>query len=319
MSITITCACGTPLRARKTLARRWSVCPVCGLSVDLSPPDPARRNAAPPADTYVLAPPTPVAGGDPTPPRPDPTGRPQRGEGHSRSAGRMAPDGIWAALLWLPAGLTLLTAVFRSLWLEDAEDTERWFLVLLAAPVLVALGYTYGAYQSLLSWAAAGGRAQRYWPGSDVARLARSARDGLLSFLAGPAVFALTGIFFWLEAGELSWLDELILAQLALATVAAWLLGFTAITLGGRPRDALPSGVVPLAWRLGRRGAIGILVGSAGILAHGLWAISLLEETHRSFGGWIALCVCWVSLLWWTAGVLYWLGRCWRHQPKPPV
>jgi hypothetical protein len=107
----------------------------------------------------------------------------------------------------------------------------------------------------------------------------------------------------------------LILAQLALATVAAWLLGFTAVTLSGRARDALPAGVVRLAWRLGRRGAAVLLLGSAGILAHGYWAVELLEETHRTFGGWTALLVCWAGLLWWTAAVLYGLGRCWRRAP----
>ncbi len=314
MSLSVTCACGTRLRAHTALARRWSVCPVCGLSVDLRPPERTPRDDPPDADRYVLAPPPPLAA--PENPRPDSLpGLPGRAAGRSRSSGRAVPDGVWAALVALPLVLTVLTAVVRAQWLEGDGSAEGWFLVLTAAPLLIVFGYTFGTFQSLMSGAARGSRAQRYWPGGNVARLARSARDGVFAILAGPAMFALAAVLFWIECGDLTWVDELILAQLGLATVAAWLLGFTALTLDGQPRDALPAGVVRTAWRLGRGGSAVLLVGSAGIVWLGSWALGLLEETHRSVGSWVTLLVCWAGLLWWTAGVLYLLASC-CHRGK---
>jgi hypothetical protein len=332
MSVTFTCACGTLLRPCQTTGRRSSVCPVCGLPVGLlalesaqepprpRPPAPAPPRSEPPRpgraaaedDTipYALEPLLPEAEAPPRLWRPPAPKRPW-------SRGRPAVEWFWRPLFWLSAALMGVTVVLRALWLEDRGVAELWFLTVFGAVGLALLGYAWALLQCVFFAAAGTKRPERHWPGVDPRLLLRSVRDGLVSFLAGPVVFAVVGVLFWLEAGELERLDELILVQLALAAFCGWLLAFTAVTASGRLRDALPAGVVQLVCRLGWPGRFGALLGGAVVLVHGLWALAALEETHRSVGGWMSLFFFWVSLLGCTAAVLYWLGRCWSRGGAP--
>src|SRR5581483_1340667 len=99
-----------------------------------------------------------------------------------------------------------------------------WSAISWGAVGLVVLGYTWGLLQCVLSAASEGVACQRHWPGSDAMRLLKSTGDGLVSFLAGPAVFTGAALLFWLGSGDLDWLDRLILAELGLAAVGGWLL-----------------------------------------------------------------------------------------------
>jgi hypothetical protein len=335
MSVTFTCACGTLLRPCQTTGQRPSACPVCGLPVGLlalesaqEPPRP-RPHSPPPAERatpgraaaedksgpYELEP-LPLEVDAPSPSRRPPDvnwiPRDRRG-GKPWARGRPAAEWFWRPLFWLSLGLTFATAILRALWLEDREVAALWFLAVFAAVGLAGLGYAWALLQRVFHYAAGSKKPERHWPGVDPRLLLKSVRDGLVSFLAGPVVFAAVGLLFWVEAGDFERVDELILMQLALAAVCGWLLAFTAVTAGGRLGDALPAGVVRLVCRLSWPGAVGAVLGGAAILAHGLWAISALEETHRSFGGWFSLLLCWASLLSCTAVVMYWLGRCWAR------
>jgi hypothetical protein len=332
MSVTFTCACGTLLRPCQRTGQRPSVCPVCGLPVGLltlesaqepprplpPPPAPPRSERATPSRAAVEDEPA-AYDLEPLPleaDAPSPSWRPPAWKG-SWARGRPAAEWFWRPLFWLSAALTAVTVILRALWLEDRGVAELWFLTVFGAVGLAVLGYAWALLQCVFYCATGTKKPEQHWPGVDPRLLLKSVRDGLVSFLAGPVVFAVVGVLFWLEAGELERVDELILAQLALAAFCGWLLAFTAVTASGRLRDALPAGVVQLVCRLGWRGGVGALVGGAAILAHGLWALSALEETHRSFGGWMSLLFCWASLLGCTAAALYWLGRCWSRGGAP--
>ncbi len=311
MSITLTCACGTPVRPGA--AGRRSVCPVCGMLLLLTEALEVPPSASTGAEGgYNLVPlhadPEPI----PAPESPSP--RSPRVRRVLSPCDAFFPEGFWRPLFWLAAVLAVVIAVLVRKGGEAAETFGLWPLAGWVAVALVVLGYLWGLFQCVLTAAVGGVAGARYWPGGDVQRLLRSIRDGLVSFFAGPAVFAGVAFLFWLESGDLEWADRLILAELCLAAVAGWLLAFTVVTLRGRLHDALPPGVVGLVWRLGRRGTAGALFGAAGILLHGFWALHVLEDPGGLLGACLLLFPCCLSLLFWTGVLLYWLGRCHVRQ-----
>src|SRR5579884_3436415 len=157
-------------------------------------------------------------------------------------------------VLALSAALTLL-CVFSVLSLPGIVETQRDLPVpLLFAPVamfaLAVVGYLFAFWDCVLASGVAGEAEHVRWPGANVLLIFRSGAAWMLGFLAGPVLPAAAAVVYWLNCGEPAWLDWLILAELALAALAYWVLAVVAVGRDGRLRDLSPAGVVALVRRL---------------------------------------------------------------------
>jgi hypothetical protein len=291
-----------------------------------TPPPRARkrpRNDAPPeAGSPVLdaAPPRPL---DPTAVRQatSPKPPPRR---HSRPLGTrwyhclLYPFHAGLSILGLAIGLTALSAGVLVLLPVLAAKLHAWdrggpdgpaLVGLLAVLVLIVVGDTWGFLARVLASAATGDIHIVRWPERNLRRWARSTLLGVVCFLAGPIGLPVVAFQYWLYAGDLGVLDWVILAELAVATVAWWTLAVVAATWRGRLLDATTWGVVRTVWTLGPR--VVAVCGLAGVvvLAHGLalsWA--LVHVKSHFTGAVVGLLACWLSLLFWMTFLFRLLG-----------
>src|SRR5262249_19218949 len=138
------------------------------------------------------------------------------------------------------------------------------------------------------------------WSGKAVQGALASGLRWLACLLAGPVVFAAVGWVYWFSCGDPGWLDWLILAEVGLVGAAYWIYALLALADRGRLRDLNPVAVADLAYRLGWRGFVAVLLGAALLLAHG-WAVlvGLAEAQAASPAGWLLLAGAWASGVFW--------------------
>jgi hypothetical protein len=211
----------------------------------------------------------------------------------------------WAVLT------TFLVATLPDTW-DAAEVTPRLPLLM---PLGLLLGYTFAAFRCTLVSAARGEAGFIAWPGFDLAQTAWSGLVGLVCFLTGPIVPAVVAYLFWLESGDLTWVDELILWELATLTVAGWALAMLAAHGGGKLRYATLGAAAKLVHKLGYR-LLGIaLIGAAVATFVGLRALGALADLQEGLEGWLILIGWWTGTLCGLVFLLRWLGvSCFRAR-----
>jgi hypothetical protein len=230
---------------------------------------------------------------------------------------------VFGLALALTGATGLIVFVLPDVLNRQMESQGPWPALLLGAPSFAILAYYWGLLRCVFASAAAGEVWLARWPGFDVDLILRSTARGFFCFLAGPLVPAAAGVFFWLGSGDLVLIDRLILAELAIATIAYWVLVVTAVNAGNRLRDASPPNVVELISRLGWRAPATVVTASALLLAAGLVGCSGLAEIAESSGrGWLLLAGSWFGGLVVLILLFHLLGRWWhRHglEPRPSV
>jgi hypothetical protein len=255
--------------------------------------------------------------------------------GPRKAAAGIRHWGLRESLPWFFAGRALLLALGLALLLTAAtglvgfvlpemlarqmESEGPWPFYLLGALPFAVLAYYFGLLECVFVSAAVDEVWLARWPGRDLALVLRSTARWLIAFLAGPIVPAAAGFFFWIYSGDLAVVDRLILMELAIATVAYWLLVVVAVYEGDRLRNASPPNVVELVGRLGWRVPAVVVATAALLVADGLLGLSALEEIPESpLKGWLLLGGSWVGGL---AGVMLlfhllgrWCRRCWLNS-----
>jgi hypothetical protein len=325
MSIKFVCPCGKHLRAREEMARMRILCPACGRPVSVPSREPTQRGTR----AEPLAPPqrSPTAAADDdwlslmnvlsVGPETDEgeAGTPDRGRRRRRR--RVAGLGAAQVLQWfgellvgLAFWLTALSGAVFALWLDHKEDVP-WLVI---APCLLlfagaALGCACGLWWSVLRATATGDPAALRSPVNDPRLVLQGTAAAVISFLAGPVVLVSVGYWFWLNSGDLTWVDQVLLLELGVVAVGAWLLGFAAAATEGRLRDALPPGVVRLVWRLGWRGLTWAGGTAAILLVHVVAGLAALEAAHDTIFSWLLLFAIWTSGLFWTTALVRLPGK----------
>jgi hypothetical protein len=335
MTIKFICTCGKHLKARDEMAARRSVCPRCGSPVGIPSLKPTHRGTtvAPltplerlryakirPNLPEPLAP--PLLARAETSPTPPPAARPvdprlvrllsPKGKRRPELVGRHLEKHWYESLLYpvraggiclaLALALTVLSAiatVLLSVLLDGppSESYEGAFFRLgcVVIPVLL-VGLPCSFLDCVLASAVAGEVYYILWSGNPLFMLVRCGVKWLTCFLAGPVMFAALGYYFWLECGDPTLLDWLILTELGILTLASWAYVVLAVTDRGRWRDLNPVAVADLAHRLGWP-ALGVLLAAGLVLgAHGLLLFTGLEDLHTAPARGVLLLACgWAS------------------------
>jgi hypothetical protein len=218
--------------------------------------------------------------------------------------------------LALTAATGLVAFVLPEVLARQMESEGPWPFYLLAALPFAVLAYYFGFLECVFVSAAVDEVWLARWPGRDLHLVVRSTVRWLIAFLAGPIVPAAAGLFFWIYSGDLAVVDRLILMELAIATIAYWLLVVVALYEGDRLRSASPPKVVELVVRLGWRLPAAVVAMAALLVADGLLGLSALEEIPEApVKGWLLLGGSWIGGL---AGIMLlihllgrWCRRCW--------
>ena len=333
VSIKFVCSCGKHLRARDEMAARRSVCPRCGnpvgipslrpthASAPLGPLSPEEtrqrtRELAPPADpvrhlseNVTVPAPRPL---DPSVVRVV-VGRssPRQllaGEGRKPQTRwyhcLLIPVRVWLLLFGLAAalaGLTGGTVFWLPNALEDLRMLPLWLVLLgslsLLVPFLVPAA-ACSVLESAFAGAPSGEVSYLPWPSRNLALVLKSGLTWLACFLAGPILPAASALLYWVNCGDMIWLDWLILAELGIIAVNYWLFAIAAVNLTGRLRDANPIRVAELIHCLGCRSIIAAMLAS--VLAYALTfvAITAVQSLQSDPAkGWLLLGCFWLSAM----------------------
>src|SRR5207245_7448010 len=125
----------------------------------------------------------------------------------------------------------------------------------------------------------------------------------------GPAILAVAGFFFWFHAGDLEWVDRLILAELLIVGSGYWLFAFLAATEGDSVLRGTPLRALQTARRLGYRAVFATLLISLIVALHGAWLLKALASLHEeTLPGWISPWLCIASGWFWTLFLRRWPG-----------
>lgn len=352
MSIRFYCGCGKHLRARDELAGMRTACPACGQMVGIPSLQPTHRGAsAGPISVEEwearrrLAPAEPAAEASCESPATIETeekphrgfrdrwrgkGQPdngRRGKATQRRIGALEkhwfqciafPFQARHLLLLFAMALTTLAAaavVHVPVFLDMSSQGDwRWLWWTLVP--LLAGGYLSSFFHCVLSSAAAGEVGFVRWPGINVLLVLRSLLTWLVTFLAGPALFAGAAMLFWFYSGDFAWVDWLIAGELIVVGMGYWLLSLVAVHQADRLRDANPQRVAELVRCLGWRILVAAIAASLAVFAHGLSVVAAIEALHGNFGRGIALLfIIWLSGLFWATFFFRLLGLwCYRSR-----
>jgi hypothetical protein len=357
MSIKFVCSCGKRLRARDEMAARRSMCPRCGAPVGvpsmrpthagtaaapMTPEERRRRRLASPSlndpfshapdTTFPANPSTQIAAAPPPPPPPAAAltdrklirrlRRVRHLEAHWYQCASY-PFSFLRTLLALMWALTLLSAGIVLLIPEmhrlAAMAPEQWLVY--APCLLVPVGlicYACGSVECALTSALAGQGRGAYYSIRQIGLILRSGFRWLFCFLAGPVVLLVLAFYYWLNAGDFTNLDWLVMGELGVLGFAYWLLAVVAITESNRYRDANPVAVLRLIDRLGYRAAVPVLLAPVVLMAHLYAGFSALMQLHRhALAGLLLLACCWGSVLFFTTFLFRLLGVWCYRTPTP--
>jgi hypothetical protein len=328
MSIKFVCSCGKHLRAREEMAARRSVCPACGAPVGVPSLHPTQRGtSAEPLShaenglTHPHASSTSVLSWEEPSLPADDAMTYRLEDGPEALPGDSLPaDG--------PLDPTLVRLVKprkhqRRNPLRDAELETRWYHFLLYAMQAWKVLLILAVVMTILTVALA------FWVPEllqhldeslwvTLLRVSPALVIGLLlaGFLAGPSVLVVGGVLYWLNCGELTFLDEMVLAELAIVAVGYWLLALLAVRRSGSLLAANPVHVAQLVERLRFRGTAAVLSMIVVLLAHGWLAAGALEDLHRDGGmGLLLLAWWWLSALFLTIFLFRRLGV-WSYRTR---
>jgi hypothetical protein len=186
-----------------------------------------------------------------------------------------------------------------------------WLLIVAAFPVV---GYVCAFLGCTLTAAAAGQFQYIHWPRRDLGLVSRSAGTWLVCFLAGPVLPAVVGVLFWLQCGEPTILDRLILTELGTVALSYWLFALLAVYQSGRVRDANPLHVADMVHELGYGALTVVVAGSALLVGHALVAFAALGDLQQNpEQAWLWLAGSWGSGLY-CATALFRLLGIWSYR-----
>jgi hypothetical protein len=217
-----------------------------------------------------------------------------------------------AVLLALGALLALDSVFLVNLLPRILRDAAGGWALPLAAvllPSALLLGYVCAFLDGVLASGAAGVAGTIPWPGHDLALVLRSSSTWLLAFLAGPAELAVGARYYWLQAGELDLLDQVLLAELGFLTFGYWLFVLASVNQRERLADLNPLAVARLIDGLGLR-AWGLALAASwlGVL-HLLGLLYGLNRFHEDPAVALPLLTgVWISGLAWATSLLRVLG-----------
>jgi hypothetical protein len=214
-----------------------------------------------------------------------------------------------AGMAWVAEGVVGLTPDVG--FFDDPRSDLLFKWLFRAAFAGAVVGFTFSYLHWVLSAAAAGEVPHGSWPVFDVRLWLRGSGLFLAALLAGPVELAVLGFYYWMECGDPSALDWIILVEIGIAAVGCGLFALAAMTCG-RPTEFNPLRALELAHRLGGRGAALVLFSAGAVLVHGWVALAAMEKMHSprgGFGGWLLLVCCWLSGLFVASFVLRVLGR----------
>lgn len=350
MAIKFICACGKHLRARDEMAARRSACPACGAPVGIPSLQPTQRGTTPrpllPSEKLarrrivpaaVLANPTDLLTAD-VPGSTQPA-QPEL-DADKKATTRRKRDyrelemcwhhclhfplplvGCVLALAALSTALSLvmLAAIPRALLDLQAQPWEVWFLCSLGLLVpLVGLGYASCLLDEMLASALTGDVCNIPWPGvnlsADLGRVCNSLLAWALCLLAGPIVLIAAFVAFWIRCGDVTWLDWVILSELAVVGTGYWLVSRLAVCRSNRLYDANPIRAVQLIHQLSYRALLAAVLGFVLIASFGSLLLLGASTLHSSVPAGISLLALgWFSGLFGAASLFRLLGM-WCRQ-----
>jgi hypothetical protein len=251
----------------------------------------------------------------------------------SRAPTRRVPVKPWAQSILYPLRLALpllglaivlagLTAAPLLLAGELHDLTTSGPVALLVCLLyllgpLVALAYACAMLDGAFASGAAGDSRHVYWPGRDFGPVIKSGIRWLLCFVAGPVLPAGGALLYWVNCGDLEWIDWVILVDLTALAVGYWLFALLAVSERDRLLDVNPVRVAEQIERLRYRAPVAVVAAAALAFAHGLWALSALDQIHDAgASGWLLLGACWLSSLL-LGTVFFRLLGVWSQRPPP--
>jgi hypothetical protein len=235
-------------------------------------------------------------------------------------------------LLILAVTWATLAAFFVALFAEDWDMSAPGPALLLVPPMVVLfflLAYTCAFFRCVLASASEGESGVIRWPGGDLLQVLWSGAACLVCFVAGPLLPGVVAFLFWLNSGDLEWVDEIILVELGLVAICSWVLALLAVDRSGRLRDANPIALAQMARRLGWRGWLLVVLASSWALVLVPITMAAMGELHHSALGWIALGWWGFWGMAWVVFLLRWYGlsqfratqqrRAERQQAQEPI
>jgi hypothetical protein len=226
------------------------------------------------------------------------------------------PLRVWWRIFRL-SFLWTVTMVVLAATLRGHEGAEAWLprVPLFIVPFAL-LGATWSFLRQVLRLAAAGDRERVPVSGLRDTRVAYCAVMAGIAFLAGPVVLLAAALWFWVHAGALNRLDQLLLWQLWLCAGVGWTYLLLAIDARGRLLDAQAKAVALLVRHQGWPALVFPILGGASVtlfvyLSVQTWVLSFergFEAFMLQFLLWCAGLFLWTFLLRW-----YGLSRYWRQ------
>lgn len=350
MSIKFYCSCGKRLKAKDQMAARRTVCPACGNPVGIPSTKPTQRGtaAAPmtPMDRQArqreelgavatLADKPPASGSPRVPERsvalsgefnpehlPEPETevllKPPPGKSRVRwfrplqnrfHQGRLLVGAI-PLVLGLALVFTAASGLAMLLWPKIAELPIYVSLAFGLMPLLL-VGIACGFFQSILRSALSGDcRASQ--------NVLKNTTIFVACFVPGPAVLTLVAIYFWLEGGDSTLGDQILLAELVVVAIAHFVVSFLAVAISGRVRDANPLRAVQLVHQLGWRSRFVVLAGAILCAVNALLVMNALGDLEAR-SGWLTLFGWWASFMLVFTVLCRWLGQLAANQISPSV
>jgi hypothetical protein len=226
------------------------------------------------------------------------------------------PFRAWLLVGGLAAALTYLTTIGLLLLpalLDAGASASKQVLTWVVFPALsqVVLGYTCAFLHCVLTSSIAGENRHVHWPGRDVPLVMKAIATWFICFVAGPIVPATVALWFWLNWGNPTFLDVLIMAELVTATACYWLLAILTVAQTGRLRDSNPLRVADGAYDLGWRRLLVVVGAGTVAAAYGFWAGIAVDFIHKNLGlAWLLLGTCWLSGLYLATFFMRYLGLC---------
>jgi hypothetical protein len=229
----------------------------------------------------------------------------------------------WRLCLALAVVLTLATASLALFLPEllDEPPADPWAqagLYLLVGVIVggVLIGLPSSFLESVLLSAMEGEVPYIRWSGNIILAVLFSALRWMACFLAGPILFAAIGWLYWVNCGDPTTLDWLILTELGMVGIGYGIFALLSITERGRLRDLNPLAVIDLAHQLGGRAVALVLVAALVAMAHGWVMLAGVEGVQESTGnGWGLLFFGWISAIYWGTFFCRLLGLwCFRSR-----